>query len=291
MDLCYFIFKKDADGNWKYFANVAETKFDFNLYGADIREGIFMVRAANQRGGLGAPSEEIEYDDVEEFDLTITEVGQTPDKGWATICLPNNAKVPEGEIKVYAAVTINDNTITLKSVKYITANVGYVVYGDVGTYTFRGSSHTAEHGSYLSGNPSDAKVSASSTNCYTLAYKPNVSGIGFYKYSGTWLNPYKAYLEVEVFKRENTSSAKSEETLDKALAKGIRFVFAPDEDATDLPLLDLNSAFARDADAFTRGSDALTRDTDALHDLSGRRVITPVPGRIYIINGAQTLWE
>ena len=287
MDLCYFIFKKDADGNWKYFANVAETKFDFNLYGADIREGIFMVRAANQRGGLGAPSEEIEYDDVEEFDLTITEVGQTPDKGWATICLPNNAKVPEGEIKVYAAVTINDNTITLKSVKYITANVGYVVYGDVGTYTFRGSSHTAEHESYLSGNPSDAKVSASSTNCYTLAYKPNVSGIGFYKYSGTWLNPYKAYLEVEVFKRENTSSAKSEETLDKALAKGIRFVFAPDEDATDLPLLDLNSAFARDA--FTRGSDALTRDTDAIHDLSGRRVLTPHSGRVYITNGTKHL--
>ena len=287
MDLCYFIFKKDADGNWKYFANVAETKFDFNLYGADIREGIFMVRAANQRGGLGAPSEEIEYDEVEKFDLTITEVGQTPDKGWATICLPNNAKVPEGEIKVYAAVTINDNTITLKSVKYITANVGYVVYGDVGTYTFRGSSHTAEHESYLSGNPSDAKVSASSTNCYTLAYKPNVSGIGFYKYSGTWLNPYKAYLEVEVFKRENTSSAKSEETLDKALAKGIRFVFAPDEDATDLPLLDLNSAFARDA--FTRGSDALTRDTDAIHDLSGRRVLTPHSGRIYITNGIKHL--
>ena len=277
MDLCYFIFKKDADGNWKYFANVAETRFDFNLYGADIREGIFMVRAANQRGGLGAPSEEIEYDDVEEFDLTITEVGQTSGKGWATICLPNNAKVPEGEIKVYAAVTINDNTITLKSVKYITENVGYVVYGDVGTYTFRGSSHTAEHESYLSGNPSDAKVSASSTNCYTLAYKPNVSGIGFYKYSGTWLNPYKAYLEVEVFKRENTSSAKSEETLDKALSKGIRFVFAPDEEATDLPLLDLNAL--------------LNYKTDAIYDLSGRRVITPVPGRIYIINGAQTLWE
>ena len=277
MDLCYFIFKKDADGNWKYFANVAETKFDFNLYGADIREGIFMVRAANQRGGLGAPSEEIEYDEVEKFDLTITEVGQTPDKGWATICLPNNAKVPEGEIKVYAAVTINDNTITLKSVKYITANVGYVVYGDVGTYTFRGSSHTAEHESYLSGNPSDAKVSASSTNCYTLAYKPNVSGIGFYKYSGTWLNPYKAYLEVEVFKRENTSSAKSEETLGKALSKGIRFVFAPDEEATDLPLLDLDAL--------------LNYKTDAIYDLSGRRVITPVPGRIYIINGAQTLWE
>lgn len=275
MDLCYFIFKKDADGNWKYFANVAETSFDFNQYGEDIREGIFMVRAANQRGGLGAFSEEIEYKDVEKFDLSIAEVGQTQNKGWATICLPNNAKVPAGNIKVYAAVSINDNVITLKSVSYITANVGYVVYGDVGIYTFRGSSHVAEHKSYLSGNSSDAKVSASSTNCYTLAYKPNVSGIGFYRYMGTWLNPYKAYLEVEVFKQVNTSSAKESDTLSKALSKGIRFAFAPEEGTTDIPLLDLNAT--------------ITYDTDAIYDLSGRRIITPPRGHIYITNGIKVL--
>ncbi len=275
MDLCYFIFKKDADGNWKYFANVAETSFDFNQYGEDIREGIFMVRAANQRGGLGAFSEEIEYDEVEEFDLIITEVGQTEGKGWSTICLPNNAKVPVGDIKVYAAVSINENVITLKSVNYITANIGYVVYGDVGIYTFRGSSHTAEHNSYLSGNPSDAKVTASATNCYTLSYKPNVSGIGFYKYTGTWLNPYKAYLEVEVFKQFNTSSAKEDDTLGKALAKGIRFVFAPDEDTTGIPLHDLNAI--------------LTYKTDAIYDLSGRRIVTPHEGEIYITNGTKLL--
>ena len=275
MDLCYFIFKKDADGNWKFFANVAETSFDFNQYGEDIREGIFMVRAANQRGGLGAFSEEIEYKDVEKFDLSIAEVGQTQNKGWATICLPNNAKVPAGNIKVYAAVSINDNVITLKSVSYITANVGYVVYGDVGIYTFRGSSHVAEHKSYLSGNSSDAKVSASSTNCYTLAYKPNVSGIGFYRYMGTWLNPYKAYLEVEVFKQVNTSSAKESDTLSKALSKGIRFAFAPEEGTTDIPLLDLNAT--------------ITYDTDAIYDLSGRRIITPPRGHIYITNGTKHL--
>ena len=277
MDLCYFIFKKDADGKWKYFANVAETSFDFNLYGEDIREGIFMVRAANQRGGLGAFSDSIEYKEIEKFNLTITEVGTNPGMGWSTICLPNNAKVPSGEIWVYAAVSINDNVITLKKVDYVNANVGYVVYGKAGTYTFRGSSNKTKYKSYLSGNPSDAKVSASTTNCYTLAYKANVSGIGFYKYTGTWLNPYKAYLDVEVFKQLNNSSEDESALLSKASAKGIRFVFAPDDDVTNLPLRDLKAT--------------ITYDTDAIYDLSGRRILNPLPGHIYIINGTSTLWQ
>ena len=244
-----------------------------------------MVRAANQRGGLGAFSDTIVYKEAERFDLTIVEVVQNTGKGWSTICLPNNAKVPEGEIKVYAAVSINDNIITLKKVDYITANKGYVVYGAVGIYTFRGSSHNAletsgfnyKHDSYLSGNPSEVKVSASTTNCYTLAYKANVSGIGFYKYTGTWLNPYKAYLDVDVFKQFNGSNSDEDDLLGKSFSKGIRFVFAPEEETTDLPFLDLNAT--------------ITYETDAIYDLSGRRVIIPVPGRIYIINGAQTLWE
>ena len=284
-DLCYFIFKKDAEGKWKYYANVAEPQLDFNTFGIEIREGIYMVRAANQRGGLGAFSDTIVYKEAERFDLTIVEVVQNTGKGWSTICLPNNAKVPEGEIKVYAAVSINDNIITLKKVDYITANKGYVVYGAVGIYTFRGSSHNAletsgfnyKHDSYLSGNPSEVKVSASTTNCYTLAYKANVSGIGFYKYTGTWLNPYKAYLDVDVFKQFNGSNSDEDDLLDKSFSKGIRFVFAPEEETTDLPFLDLNAI--------------ITYETDAIYDLSGRRVIIPVPGRIYIINGAQTLWE
>ena len=284
-DLCYFIFKKDAEGKWKYYANVAEPQLDFNTFGMEIREGIYMVRAANQRGGLGAFSDTIVYKEAERFDLTIVEVVQNTGKGWSTICLPNNAKVPEGEIKVYAAVSINDNIITLKKVDYITANKGYVVYGAVGIYTFRGSSHNAletsgfnyKHDSYLSGNPSEVKVSASTTNCYTLAYKANVSGIGFYKYTGTWLNPYKAYLDVDVFKQFNGSNSDEDDLLGKSFSKGIRFVFAPEEETTDLPFLDLNAT--------------ITYETDAIYDLSGRRVIIPVPGRIYIINGAQTLWE
>lgn len=283
MDLCYFIFKKGTDGKWKYFANVAETSLDFNMYGEDIREGVYMIRAANQRGGLGAYSEEIEYKEAEMFELTISEIGQTPDKGWSTICLPHNAKVPAGDIKVYAAVSIDDNIVTLKSVDYITANIGYVVYGAVDTYVFYGATHKATdtegynyaHDSYLSGNPTDTRISAASTNCYTLAYKPNVSGIGFYKYSGTWLNPYKAYLDVEVFKRYNTSSADENDTLSKSFAKGIRFVFAPEEDATGLPLLDCNIL--------------LNYKTDAIYDLSGRRVTKPHKGSVYISNGNKIL--
>ena len=214
--------------------------------------------------------------DAKDIEPRIT-YGTNPGMGWSTICLPNNAKVPSGEIWVYAAVSINDNVITLKKVDYVNANVGYVVYGKAGTYTFRGSSNKTKYKSYLSGNPSDAKVSASTTNCYTLAYKANVSGIGFYKYTGTWLNPYKAYLDVEVFKQLNNSSEDESALLSKASAKGIRFVFAPDDDVTNLPLRDLKAT--------------ITYDTDAIYDLSGRRILNPLPGHIYIINGTSTLWQ
>lgn len=282
MDLCYFIFKKDADGNWKYYANVAEPRLDFNTFGSDIRNGIYMIRTANQRGGLGAPSVEIQYDEVEHYDLVVTEVGTTPTMGWSTICLPNDAKVPAGDIYVYSAVSIDDNIITLKRVDYITANHGYVVYAAAGTHTFLGSSHNAmdtpnygyAHDSYLSGNPTDAKVSASTTNCYTLAYKPAVAGIGFYRYTGSWLNPHRAYLDVEVFKQYNTSSNDENNTLSKAYSNGIRFVFAPD-DATDIPLQDLNAI--------------ISHHSDVIYDLSGSRVLTPLPGRIYITNGTKVL--
>lgn len=282
MDLCYFIFKKDADGNWKYYANVAEPRLDFNTFGSDIRDGIYMIRTANQRGGLGAPSVEIQYDEVERYDLVVTEVGTTPTMGWSTICLPNDAKVPAGDINVYSAVSIDDNIVTLKRVNYITANHGYVVYAAAGTYTFLGSSHNAmdtpnygyAHDSYLSGNPTDAKVSASTTNCYTLAYKPAVAGIGFYRYTGSWLNPHRAYLDVEVFKQYNSSSNDENNTLSKAYSNGIRFVFAPD-DATDIPLQDLNAI--------------ISHHSDVIYDLSGSRVLTPLPGRIYITNGTKVL--
>ena len=285
MDLCYFIFKKDSEGKWKYYANVAEPSLDFTTYGEDIREGIYMIRTANQRGGLGAFSEEIEYREAERFDLTISEVVPNTGKGWSTICLPNNAKVPVGDsdIKVYAAVSIDDNIITLKRVDYITANIGYVVYGDVGIYTFRGTSHNAletsgygyGHDSYLSGNPGEVRVSASTTNCYTLAYKPNVSGVGFYRYTGTWLNPHKAYLDVEVFKQCNNSRSDEEDLLSKSFSKGIRFVFAPEEGTTDIPLLNLDAT--------------LNYRTDAIYDLSGRRVVTPHRGHVYITNGTKVL--
>ena len=119
-----------------------------------------------------------------------------------------------------------------------------------------------------------AKVSASTTNCYTLAYKPAVAGIGFYRYTGSWLNPHRAYLDVEVFKQYNTSSNDENNTLSKAYSNGIRFVFAPD-DATDIPLQDLNVI--------------ISHHSDVIYDLSGSRVLTPLPGRIYITNGTKVL--
>ena len=102
-----------------------------------------------------------------------------------------------------------------------------------------------------------------------------VSGIGFYRYSGAWLNPHKAYLEIDVFKQFNSSTADENDMLSKSFAKGIRFVFAPEEETTGLPLLDCNIM--------------LDYKTDAIYDLSGRRVVTPHRGHVYITNGTKVL--
>ena len=63
--------------------------------------------------------------------------------------------------------------------------------------------------------------------------------------------------------------------LSKSFAKGIRFVFAPEEETTGLPLLDCNVM--------------LNYKTDAIYDLSGRRVVTPHSGQVYIINGSKAV--
>ena len=63
--------------------------------------------------------------------------------------------------------------------------------------------------------------------------------------------------------------------LSKSFAKGIRFVFAPEEETTGLPLLDCNIL--------------LNYKTDAIYDLSGRRVTKPHRGHVYITNGTKVL--
>jgi len=300
MALCYFIFQKD-NGKWKYITNVCQENdndatMSFSL--ESLGSGMYCVRAANQRGGLGAATKVIEYVAADKIFVDVKEVEKDTDNksiGWATICLPFNAKlkyvvdekkdtvlVSDNPVKIYSAVSISDNTITLKKVDYLSANVGYVIYGTPGIYGFASSSHDAydtsgytyNHDSYLGGNPTADPVTAQNGSYYTLAYKPNISGIGFYKYTGSDLNPYKAYLSASTFLDLNESNKDESDIKSQAERRGIIFKFE-DNDVVDIP-------------ALTTGDQ---RSTDVIYDLMGRRVKSPEKGRIYIINGQKIVFK
>lgn len=289
--LCYAIFKSDTEnGEYKLFAITADETYD-----CGETPGWYKVRAANQRGGLGEWSKAVQYVQVDKYEMTLNYVERDKENkevGWSTICLPFNAKVPEKDIndkpaatnfKVYAATKIQDNIITLKRVHYTTAGIGYVVYGNPERYIFKGSSHTTEEydgiTSLLNGNPTDEAVTAAGTNCYTLAYKPNVSGIGFYKFVGPTLAPYKAYLTVDVFNEENEKNATTtpSNALQQAYMKGIRFVFEDFDDAVT---------------GLYDGIVELDDDTlEVIYDLNGLRIRREQmkPGKVYIVNGKKII--
>ena len=156
--LCYFIFRKNANGGYDLYAITADESYELD----DDQIGkTFIVRAANQRGGLGEPSNEFTYEVHESFKLTLTEAQQAPYKGeywdWSTIYLDYNAKAPtvaddndKADAYVYAVVNVTPTQMTLKRVKVLEKNQGYIVKGKAGTYTF---SYTDSEGCYWDGLP------------------------------------------------------------------------------------------------------------------------------------------
>lgn len=224
--LCYFLFKKDETGKWIYLENTISNQVNLTNLGA----GSYCVRAANQRGGLGGATKEIEYVVADPYPLDIRKVEGykegDKDYGWTTICLPFNAKVPE-EVKVYAATAhdkkdaaskITDFTMTLTPVTVINANKGYVVYGPVGTHDFHPTSRTCENVTILKGNPGKEAIDKNNNNGYVLSYKASW-GLGFYKYTGSTLAGNRAWLPKEMVSDSNQESL----SLGK---RGITFVFA-----------------------------------------------------------------
>jgi len=224
--LCYFLFKKDETGKWIYLENTISNQVNLTNLGA----GSYCIRAANQRGGLGGATKEIEYVVADPYPLDIKKVEGykegDKDYGWTTICLPFNAKVPE-EVKAYAATAhnqtdaeskITDFIMTLTPVTVINANKGYVVYGPVGTHDFHPTSRTCEKVTILEGNPSKEAIDKNNNNGYVLSYKATW-GLGFYKYTGSTLAGNRAWLPKEMVSDSNQESL----SLGK---RGITFVFA-----------------------------------------------------------------
>lgn len=228
--LCYFIFKKEND-KWVYKTNITETSISLDQL--TLGTGTYCVRAANQYGGLGAPTAPISYQEIKRYTLSIKQLGNLvvdgEPYGWSTICLPYNAKTPEG-IKVYAATAhnkanetdkIDDYYMTLTPVNILTKEKGYVVYGPVGDYVFKGTSHSEDVPTILEGNPTDSPISSVNHSCYVLSNK--TYGLGFYKYTGSELNPYRAWLPADKVVSDVSIGLSSG-------TKGIRFIFGDDED-------------------------------------------------------------
>lgn len=268
--LCYFLFKKNEEtGKWIYKENTIENQINLNDYG----NGYYCIRAANQRGGLGAATKVMQYVITDPYRLDIKKVGEFKengvDYGWSTICLPFNAKVPE-EVTAYAATAhtaqnsqdettkVSDLTMTLTPVEVINAGKGYVVYGRVGKHSFHPTSMESTHATILKGNPTSTDIPVENNKGYVLSYK-STWGIGFYKYAGSTLAAYRAWLPKEMVTSNNQDNL--------ALGKqNIHFVFAKGEDtAIHNPITYQNDS-----------------EDDKYYNLSGQRVETPSKPGIYI---------
>lgn len=260
--LCYFLFKLDESTNkWIYQTNTTACNINLTPYGS----GYYCVRAANQRGGLGSPTKTIQYVITDPYELEIKQVGDEEGYGWSTICLPFNAKIPEG-VKVYAATPhqnedkaaekVTDFLLTLTEVtEAIDSLKGYVVHGPIGTYTFKATSRTNGTPTVLIGNATDNAIATTNVNSYVLAYKS--WGLGFYKYTGSTLASHRAWLPSEMvsdYVAETLSTGK----------RCIRFVFANGSTAIRLPVYQIDG------------------EEDTYYNLSGQQIETPGKNSIYI---------
>lgn len=227
MAMCYFVFKLDeSTGKWTYVDNITTTSYDLSK----LETGYYCVRAANMRGGLGAATKSVWYKKLDPYVLTISQTGDEmvdgKPYGWSTICLPFNARVPE-EVTVYAATAhnslsaddkVSDYLMTLTPVAVTDSLKGYVVYGPAGEHSFSPTSHTSGKPTILEGNATDAPLSALNIHCYVLADKN--WGIGFYRFTGSYLAANRAWLPYSVVTDNMNESLSTS-------PRAIRFEIAP----------------------------------------------------------------
>ena len=281
--LCYFIFRiNEETGDTVFYSMTKEEQF---LPGADQANRWFIIRAANERGGLGAPSPKVQYKPLATYEVTVKQVGSNPEMGWATVCLPENVTFASIEgMTVYAAIDFEGTTLKLKKVNASDGMFngrGYIIYAKPGTYTFRGTyngikpqNENSVYNQYsvLDGNPENKDVSVGTLNIYTLDYKESISSeVGFYKYIKETIPARKAYLQYDVLEAAGIS-------LDLNAKGGLMFLF--DDEEYD------------DADGIQGVNEDAENADEAIFDLSGRRIERSQmrKGMIYIINGKKVVW-
>lgn len=164
---------------------------------------------------------------------------------------------------------VTDYYLYLKSVTVINKDQGYVVYGPVGQYQFASSSHTSDVVTILEGNSDKETIPTGNNNSYVLANK-STYGIGFYKYTGSTLAAYRAWLPVDMVDNKVQTATSGNN------ARAIEFIIVDDDEASDIINLHGNT------EGFGR---------DGIYDLMGNKVLRPIPDHIYIIDGQKRLWK
>lgn len=267
--LCYFIFKYENE-KWVYKRNVTETSISLDQI--NLGAGTYCVRAANQYGGLGAPTMAIKYDGTRQYVLHLKEVGEKPGYGWSTICLSANTKVPEG-VNVYAAtahdkLVENENVVdylmTLTPVSILNKDMGYIVYGPVGDYTFKATSKKGSKATILRGNSSDHAIPATNISCYVLADK--TWGIGFYKFNGTELKAKRAWLPAD----------KVSSDVQQGLSNGVKAIRFTFPEGTGIEDIIYNIDYT---------------NSDAIYDLSGQQLQDIPNSGVYIQKGKGKIFK
>ena len=134
--------------------------------------------------------------------------------------------MPE-DVTVYAATAhnslsaddkVSDYIMTLTPVAVTDSLKGYVVYGPAGDHSFSPTSLTSDKPTILEGNATDAPLSALNIHCYVLADKS--WGIGFYRFTGSYLADHRAWLPYSVVTNNVNESLSNN-------ARAIRFEIAP----------------------------------------------------------------
>ena len=267
--LCYFIFKYENE-KWVYKRNVTETSISLDQI--NLGAGTYCVRAANQYGGLGAPTMAIKYDGTRQYVLHLKEVGEKPGYGWSTICLSANTKAPEG-VNVYAAtahdkLVENENVVdylmTLTPVSILNKDMGYIVYGPVGDYTFKATSKKGSKATILRGNSSDHAIPATNISCYVLADK--TWGIGFYKFNGTELKAKRAWLPAD----------KVSSDVQQGLSNGVKAIRFTFPEGTGIEDIIYNIDYT---------------NSDAIYDLSGQQLPDIPNSGVYIQKGKGKIFK
>lgn len=190
-------------------------------------------------------------------DWTVEEVASLPvtisSVGFATLYSPVALSIPEN-VTAYVGTT-NNNVINLTAIDdIIPANTGVILEGEAGTYDFAIATTDGTATSEITGTVAAQLAANVSGTKFVLANGNN--GVGFYKYNGTNLGGFRAYL----VDGANSSS-------------GFTFNFVNDDDPTAV--------------------ESAVKETVAngqYYDLQGRKVATPQKGQIYIVNGKKVLY-